>query len=178
MKTYSPKAREITRDWHVVDAAGQTLGRLAVEVAGLLRGKHKPTYAPHLDMGDYVIVVNSKKIRVTGRKRQQKMYYRHSMHPGGLKVESLEKLLARHPNRVIERAVKGMLPHNRLGRALYHHLKVYAGPDHPHESQVRTSEKRRQAAKPATEQAPADGGPDEQAANPAAEQAAEQVPED
>jgi len=178
MKTYSPKAREITRDWHVVDAAGQTLGRLAVEVAGLLRGKHKPTYAPHLDMGDYVIVVNSKKIRVTGRKRQQKMYYRHSMHPAGLKVESLEKLLARQPNRVIERAVKGMLPHNRLGRALYHHLKVYAGPDHPHESQVRTSEKRRQAAKPATERAPADGGPDEQAANPAAEQAAEQVPED
>jgi large subunit ribosomal protein L13 len=154
MKTYSPKAREITRDWHVVDAAGQTLGRLAAEVASLLRGKHKPTYSPHLDMGDYVVVVNSEKIRVTGRKRQQKMYYRHTMYPGGLKVESLEKLLARHPTRVIERAVRGMLPHTRLGRALYRHLKVYAGPDHPHEAQVRASEKRRQAAKPATEQAP------------------------
>jgi len=154
MKTYSPKAREITRDWHVVDAAGQTLGRLAAEVATLLRGKHKPTYSPHMDMGDYVVVVNSEKIRVTGRKRQQKMYYRHSMYPGGLKVESLEKLLARRPTRVIERAVRGMLPHNRLGRALYRHLKVYAGPDHPHESQVRASEKRRQAAKPPAEQAP------------------------
>jgi large subunit ribosomal protein L13 len=154
MKTYSPKAREITRDWHVVDAAGQTLGRLAAEVASLLRGKHKPTYSPHLDMGDYVVVVNSEKIRVTGRKRQQKMYYRHTMYPGGLKVESLEKLLARHPTRVIERAVRGMLPHNRLGRALYRHLKVYAGPDHPHEAQVRASEKRRQAAKPAPEQTP------------------------
>ena len=154
MKTYSPKAREISRDWHVVDAAGQTLGRLAAEVACLLRGKHKPTYSPHMDMGDYVVVVNSEKIRVTGRKRQQKMYYRHSTYPGGLKVESLEKLLARRPSRVIERAVKGMLPHNRLGRALYHHLKVYAGPDHPHESQVTASEKRRQAAKPPAEQAP------------------------
>jgi large subunit ribosomal protein L13 len=105
------------------------------------------------------------------------MYYRHSTYPGGLKVESLDKLLARRPARVIERAVKGMLPHNRLGRALYHHLKVYAGPDHPHEAQVRASEKRRQAAKPATEQAPAEGGPDGQAAKPAAEQAPEQVPE-
>jgi large subunit ribosomal protein L13 len=169
MKTYSPKAREITRDWHVVDAAGQTLGRLASEVASLLRGKHKPTYSPHLDMGDYVVVVNSEKIRVTGRKRQQKTYYRHSMYPGGLKVETLEKLLARHPTRVIERAVKGMLPHNRLGRALNRHLKVYAGPDHPHEAQVRASEKRRRA--------PADGGPDGQAAKPPAEQAPEQAPE-
>jgi len=166
MKTYSPKAREITRDWHVIDATERTLGRLATEVASLLRGKHKPTYSPHLDMGDCVVVVNAEKIRVTGRKRQQKMYYRHSMYPGGLKVESLEKLLARHPTRVIERAVKGMLPHNRLGRALNRHLKVYAGPDHPHEAQVRASEKRRQA--------PADGGP---AAEQAPEQVAEQAPE-
>jgi large subunit ribosomal protein L13 len=166
MKTYSPKAREITRDWHVVDAAGQTLGRLAVEVAGLLRGKHKPTYAPHLDMGDCVVVVNAEKIRVTGRKRQQKLYYRHSTYPGGLKAESLDKLLSRRPTRVIEHAVKGMLPHNRLGRALYHHLKVYAGPDHPHEAQVRASEKRRKA--------PADGGP---AVEQAPEQVAEQAPE-
>jgi large subunit ribosomal protein L13 len=154
MKTYSLKAREITRDWHVVDATGQTLGRLATEVAGLLRGKHKPTFSPHLDMGDYVVVVNAEKIRVTGRKPQQKMYYRHSLYPGGLKVESLEKLLARRPERVVERAVKGMLPHNRLGRAVYRHLKVYAGPNHPHEAQVRTTEKRRQEAKPAAEQAP------------------------
>jgi large subunit ribosomal protein L13 len=173
MKTYSPKAREITRDWHVVDAAGQTLGRLASEVAGLLRGKHKPTYSPHMDMGDYVVVVNSEKIRVTGRKRQDKVYYRHSTYPGGLKVESLEKLLARRPTRVIERAVRGMLPHNRLGRALYRHLKVYAGPDHPHEAQVRASEKRRQARLP-DGQAPAEGGPAEESA---AEQATEQTTE-
>jgi large subunit ribosomal protein L13 len=154
MKTYSLRASEITRDWHVVDAADQALGRLATEVASLLRGKHKPTYAPHMDMGDYVVVVNAEKIRVTGRKRQQKMYYRHSMYPGGLKVESLERLLARRPTRVIERAVKGMLPHNRLGRAMYRHLKVYAGPNHPHEAQVRTTEKRTRAAEPAAEQAP------------------------
>ena len=169
MKTYSLKGRDITHDWHVIDAEGQALGRLATEVAGLLRGKHKPTYSPHLDMGDYVIVVNAEKVRVTGRKRQQKMYYRHSMYPGGLKVESLGKLLARRPTRVIERAVKGMLPHNRLGRALYGHLKVYAGPDHPHESQVRAGEKRHQA--------PADGGPEEQAAKQAAEQAPPVPPE-
>ncbi len=154
MKTYSPKAREMVRDWHVVDAADQALGRLATEVASLLRGKHKPTFAPHLDMGDCVVVVNAEKIRVTGRKRQQKVYYRHSMYPGGLKVESLEKLLARRPTRVIERAVKGMLPHNRLGRAVYRHLKVYAGPNHPHEAQVRATEKRRRAAEPAAEAAP------------------------
>jgi large subunit ribosomal protein L13 len=166
MKTYSLKAREITHDWHVVDAAGQTLGRLATEVASLLRGKHKPTYSPHLDMGDHVVVVNAEKIRVTGRKRQQKMYYRHSMYPGGLKVESLEKLLARHPTRVIERAVRGMLPHNRLGRAIHRHLKVYVGPDHPHEAQVRATEKRRQAPLP-----------DGQAAKPTAEQAPEQAAE-
>jgi large subunit ribosomal protein L13 len=154
MKTYTLKAREITRDWHVVDAAGQTLGRLATQVASLLRGKHKPTYSPHLNMGDYVVVVNAEKIRVTGRKERLKMYYRHSMYPGGLKVESLDKLRARRPTRVIERAVKGMLPHNRLGRAVYRHLRVYAGPDHRHEAQVRASEKRRQAAKPDAEQAP------------------------
>jgi large subunit ribosomal protein L13 len=154
MKTYSLKAKEIIRDWHVIDAADQTLGRLASQVAILLRGKHKPTYSPHLDMGDYVVVVNAGKVRVTGRKRQQKTYYRHSMYPGGLKMETLEKLLARHPTRVIERAVKGMLPHNRLGRAIHRHLKVYAGSDHPHEAQVRASEKRRAAAKQAAEQAP------------------------
>ena len=172
MKTYTLKGKEITHDWHVVDAAGQTLGRLATEVATLLRGKHKPTYSPHLNMGDYVVVVNAKKVRVTGRKRQQKMYYRHSMYPGGLKVESLEKLLARQPRRVIEHAVKGMLPHNRLGRAVYRHLKVYAGPNHPHEAQVYTSDKRRQGRQPPPEADPplAEDG---QAAKPAAEEAPE-----
>jgi large subunit ribosomal protein L13 len=176
MKTYSLKGRDITHDWHVIDAADQTLGRLATQVAILLRGKHKPVYSPHLDMGDYVIVVNADKIRVTGRKRQQKIYYRHSTYPGGLKMETLEKLLARQPARVIERAVKGMLPHNRLGRAIHRHLKVYAGPDHPHEAQVRASEKRHQAEKQAAEQAPtpppeATGQPPVGASPPPAEEA-------
>ena len=154
MKTYNLRAKDIIRDWHVVDATGQTLGRLATEVAILLRGKHKPTYTPHLNMGDYVVVVNAGRIKITGRKRKQKMYYRHSGYPGGLKVESLERLLARRPTRVIELAVKGMLPHNRLGRAIYRHLKVYPGANHRHEAQVRASEKRRQAAEQAAEQAP------------------------
>ena len=156
MKTYAVKARDITQDWQVIDAEGQTLGRLASRVAGLLRGKHKPSFSPHLDMGDYVVVVNAEKVRVTGRKRQQKMYYRHSMYPGGLKVESLSKLTARRPERVIELAVRGMLPHNRLGRELFRHLKVYAGPNHPHEAQVRASEKRRApTAQPGTAPTPA-----------------------
>src|SRR3989304_9346141 len=109
MKTYAVKARDITQDWQVIDAEGQTLGRLASRVAGLLRGKHKPSFSPHLDMGDYVVVVNAEKVRVTGRKRQQKMYYRHSMYPGGLKVESLSKLTARRPERVIGLAARGRL---------------------------------------------------------------------
>ena len=148
MKTYAVKARDIVQDWHVVDAGGQTLGRLASRVAGLLRGKHKPTYSPHLDMGDYVVVVNAEKVRTSGRKTEQKLYYRHSMYPGGLKVENLAKLMARRPERVIELAVRGMLPHNRLGRELFRHLKVYAGPNHPHEGQVRATEKRRGATAP------------------------------
>ena len=172
MKTYAVKARDITQDWQVIDAEGQTLGRLASRVAGLLRGKHKPSFSPHLDMGDYVVVVNAEKVRVTGRKRQQKMYYRHSMYPGGLKVESLGKLLSRRPTRVIELAVKGMLPHNRLGRALYRHLKVYAGPDHPHESQVRAAEKRRQAGLPPSEAAPP-SAEDRQAQEPTPEEVPE-----
>ena len=146
MKTYAVKAREIIQDWLVLDAEGQTLGRLASRVAGLLRGKHKPSFSPHLDMGDYVVVINAEKVRVSGRKPQKKMYYRHSLYPGGLKVESLAKLMARRPQRVIELAVRGMLPHNRLGRELFRHLKVYTGPRHPHEPQVRASEKRRAAA--------------------------------
>ncbi len=137
MKTYSPKASDIVRKWHVVDASGQTLGRLATKVAILLRGKHKPLYAPHLDTGDFVIVVNAAEIRVTGKKAEQKTYYRHSGYPGGLKSTSFAKLRQEHPTRIIEHAVKGMLPHNRLGAAMLKKLKVYAGPDHPHQAQVR-----------------------------------------
>ena len=135
MKTYAVKASEIERRWWVVDASGQTLGRLATRVATLLEGKHKPTYSPHLDSGDHVVVLNAGKVRVTGDKLVQKRYYRHSNYPGGLKEESLEALLARKPELVIERAVKGMLPQNRLGRAMFRKLKVYAGGAHPHQAQ-------------------------------------------
>jgi len=144
MRTYSLREREIDKDWLVVDAAGQTLGRLATRVAGLLMGKHKPTYSRHLDMGDFVIVVNAEKVRVTGKKLQDKIYYRHTGYMGGLKEESLQKLMARRPGRVIELALRGMLPRNKLGRQLLRHLKVYAGPDHPHEAQVNAARKRHQ----------------------------------
>ena len=137
MKTYSTKASDIVREWRVIDASGEILGRLATKVAILLRGKHKPLFAPHLDTGDFVIVVNAAKIRVTGKKAQQKMYYRHSGYPGGLRSTSLAEMREKHPTRVIEHAVKGMLPHNRLGAAMLRKLKVYAGPDHPHQAQVR-----------------------------------------
>ncbi len=139
MKTYSPKAAEIERRWHVIDASGQPLGRLASQIATLLRGKHKAMYTPHMDTGDFVVVVNAAKIRVTGDKLLEKVYYRHSGYPGGLKAEILRDLLARKPERVIEHAVRGMLPHNRLGRRMFTKLKVYAGPTHPHEAQVRAS---------------------------------------
>jgi len=147
MKTYSLKGGEIEKHWHVLDADGQTLGRLATQVANLLMGKHKPTYSRHLDMGDYVVVVNAEKIRVTGNKLQDKKYYRHTGYMGGLKERTLGAMLQRRPGRVVELAVRGMLPRNRLGRQLYRHLKVYAGPDHPHEAQVNASRKR-QAAQP------------------------------
>jgi large subunit ribosomal protein L13 len=130
-----PKAAEIQREWYVVDAAGKTLGRLATRIATILRGKHKPGYTPHLDMGDYVIVVNAEKVMLTGRKRQQKVYYRHSGYMGGLKEISFERMLAEFPERVIRLAVRGMLPHNSLGRRMLKKLKVYAGPDHPHQAQ-------------------------------------------
>lgn len=146
MKTYTLKAREIEPRWHVVDAEGRPLGRLASQVAALLRGKHRPTYTPHMDNGDFVVVVNASKVKVTGRKLEQKTYYHHSGYPGGLKETSLERMLERHPARVIEHAVKGMLPHNRLGRRLLRHLKVYAGPDHPHEAQVNAGRRKRKAA--------------------------------
>jgi large subunit ribosomal protein L13 len=137
MKTISTRPADIERKWWVIDASGRTLGRLASEVAGLLKGKHKPLYCTYLDVGDYVIVVNASKIRVTGRKLRDKIYYRHSNYPGGLKSLSLGEMLEKHPTRVVEHAVRGMLPHNRLGRAMLRKLKVYAGPEHPHEAQVR-----------------------------------------
>lgn len=126
---------DVERRWFVVDATDQTLGRLATRIALVLRGKHKPYYATNIDTGDYVIVVNAAKVAVTGRKREQKTYYRHSGYPSGLTAILLEDQLERHPSRVIEHAVRGMLPHNRLGRAMFKKLKVYGGPDHPHEAQ-------------------------------------------
>ena len=135
MKTYAVKASDIDREWWLVDASDQTLGRLATRIATLLEGKHKPTYSPHLDTGDHVVVINAARVKVTGNKLLQKRYYRHSGYPGGLKEESLQTLLARKPALVIERAVKGMLPQNRLGRAMFKKLKVYGGPDHPHQAQ-------------------------------------------
>jgi large subunit ribosomal protein L13 len=138
VKTYAVKASEIERQWWVVDAADQTLGRLATRIATLLEGKHKPTYSPHLDVGDHVVVLNAGRVKVTGDKLVQKRYYRHSNYPGGLKEESLATLLERKPELVIERAVKGMLPQNRLGRAMFKKLKVYSGAEHPHQAQQPT----------------------------------------
>ena len=137
MKTYSTKAKDIEREWHVIDASGKILGRLASEVAQLLRGKHKPIYVPHLDTGDYVIIINAEKVRVTGKKAKEKLYYRHSGYPGGLKSTTLAEMLKTHPTRVLEHAVKGMLPKGPLGRAMLKKLKVYAGPAHPHQAQMR-----------------------------------------
>lgn len=135
MKTFSAKPQEVERSWFVVDAQDQTLGRLATRIATVLRGKHKPSYTPHVDCGDYVVVVNAEKVRVTGRKLDQKMYYRHSGYPGGLKSVSLRRQLEIFPERVLEAAVRGMLPKNRLGRKMFKKLKVYAGPSHPHQAQ-------------------------------------------
>jgi large subunit ribosomal protein L13 len=134
-RTYVTKPEDIQRNWYVVDASGQTLGRLASEVAKIVRGKHKPIYSPSVDVGDFVIVVNADKIHVTGRKLDQKVYYRHSGYPGGLKEIPLSRMLEEHPTRVIEHAVRGMLPKNRLGRKMIRKLKVYAGSDHPHQAQ-------------------------------------------
>ena len=134
-KTTQPSPDTLDRQWFVVDAADQTLGRLASEVAQVLRGKNKPTFTPHLDTGDFVVVINAEKVRVSGNKATQKLYRRHSGRPGGMKTESFAHLQARLPERVIETAVKGMLPHNSLGRQLFRKLKVYRGPDHPHAAQ-------------------------------------------
>lgn len=135
MKTFVTKPAEVERSWYVVDAEGQTLGRLATQIAVLLRGKHKPIFSPSVDCGDYVIVVNAEKIQVTGRRLDQKKYYRHSGYPGGLSEISLRDQLAKYPTRVIETAVRGMLPKNKLGRKMFKKMKVYAGPEHPHEAQ-------------------------------------------
>ena len=140
MKTYSPKAKEIKREWHVIDASEKTLGRMASQVAILLMGKHKPIYSTNLDTGDYVVIINAAKIKVTGKKVEQKMYYRHSGYPRGLKSLTLGELLSKHPTRVVEYAVKGMVPHNRLGRAMLKKLKIYAGGEHPHHAQTRERE--------------------------------------
>jgi large subunit ribosomal protein L13 len=135
VSTYTPKPGDITRAWHVIDAEGIVLGRLATEVATLLRGKHKPTYAPHVDSGDYVIIVNAEKVVLTGNKRDQKLAYRHSGYPGGLRKRTFGELLDTKPERLVEKVVKGMLPKNKLGRAQAKKLKVYAGPEHPHAAQ-------------------------------------------
>lgn len=135
MSTASAKPAEVRRAWYLIDAEGKTLGRLATEIARRLRGKHKPQYTPHVDTGDYLVVVNAEKVRVTGNKRQDKTYYRHTGYIGHLKSRSLQQMLDEHPERVLEAAVKGMLPHNPLGRAMFKKLKVYAGPEHRHQAQ-------------------------------------------
>ncbi len=135
MKTYSAKAGGVSHDWFVVDAADKTLGRLAAEIAHRLRGKHKPEFTPHVDTGDYIVVINAEKVKVTGAKATDKMYHRHTGYPGGLKSMSFEKLIDKAPERVIQGAVKGMLPRNPLGRAMFKKLKVYAGSEHPHAAQ-------------------------------------------
>ena len=135
MRTFSPKASDIQHQWHVIDASDVVLGRLASHAATLLRGKHKPIFAPHVDTGDFVIVVNAEKVALSGRKLEQKRAYRHSGYPGGLRSMAYGELMSRHPERVIEKAVRGMLPKNSLGRSMLRKLKVYAGPDHPHHAQ-------------------------------------------
>ena len=136
MQTYSVRASEIRHDWYVVDAEGQILGRLATEIASVLKGKRKPTYSPHLDVGDHVVVVNADKVRVTGRKRDEKTYFRHSLYPGGDSLTRYRDLQAAQPEEIVRLAVKGMLPRNRLGRAMMKKLKIYAGPEHPHVAQA------------------------------------------
>ncbi len=135
MRTYQPKAGQVTRRWHVIDATDVVLGRLASQTARLLRGKHKAIYAPHVDTGDFVIIVNASKVALTGNKRNDKLAYRHSGYPGGLSATPYSELLEKRPERVIEKAVKGMLPHTSLGRQMASKLKVYAGPEHPHQAQ-------------------------------------------
>lgn len=141
MKTYSIKAGEIDRQWHVIDASGKTLGRLASEVSIKLMGKDKPTFSNHINVGDYVVVINAAKIKVTGNKDKQKMYYSHSNYPGGLRTVSYSDMLKKNPDKIITSAVKGMIPRNRLGRQIMSRLKVYAGDEHPHQAQIGKSDK-------------------------------------
>jgi len=135
MKTFSAKAHEVKRDWYIIDASDKVLGRVATEIARRLRGKHKAEYTPHVDTGDYIVVVNAEKVKVTGKKTTDKIYYRHTEYPGGIKSISFDKLQKQNPTRIIEHAVKGMLPRNPLGREMYRKLKVYAGSEHPHTAQ-------------------------------------------
>lgn len=136
IKTYSAKAADLQPTWYVIDAEGQVLGRVASQIAQILRGKHKPTFTPHLQSGDFVVVINADKIAVTGNRLDQKVYYRHSQYPGGMKTQTLRQVLnGKHPERALEHAVRGMVMHNRLGAQIMHHLKIYAGPSHPHEAQ-------------------------------------------
>ncbi len=136
MRTYSPKPGDITRQWHVIDATDVVLGRLASQAATLLRGKHKTVYAPHVDSGDYVVIINADKVALTGNKREQKVVYRHSGFPGGLSTKAYSRLLEEDPRKAVEKAVRGMIPHNRLGRQVIKKLKVYRGPEHPHAAQA------------------------------------------
>ncbi|MEE9168600.1 MAG: 50S ribosomal protein L13 [bacterium] len=135
MKTFSAKAEEIERKWFLIDAEDKVLGRLASQVSRILRGKHKPIFTRHVDTGDHIVIINAEKVRLTGKKVSQKIYYRHSQYPGGLKEIGVERMLKEHPERVIEFAVRGMMPHNRLGRQMLKKLRVYAGHEHPHEAQ-------------------------------------------
>ncbi len=145
-KTYTPKASEVTHAWRLVDAQDQTLGRLATQIAGWLKGKHLPTYSEHMDLGDFVVVINARGIKVTGNKASQRFYYRHSTYPGGLKAVALGDVLSKHPEDVIKHSVRGMLPHNALGRKMLRKLKVYAGSEHPHAAQFRAYEKQQRSA--------------------------------
>ncbi|MFC2009911.1 50S ribosomal protein L13 [Chloroflexota bacterium] len=136
MKTYIAKHKDIERQWHLIDAADQTLGRLSTKIARLLMGKHKPMFAPNADVGDYVVIINAAKFRVTGKKMEDKEYYRHSGYPGGFKITTMEKMMFKHPERVIEHAVKGMMPSTKLGAQMFKKLKVYVGEEHPHAAQI------------------------------------------
>ncbi len=174
-KTFRLSGKAMDRPWHVIDAKGRPLGRVASEAARLLMGKHKPTYERHLPMGDFVIIVNAREVAVTGNKSLQKVYYRHSGYPGGLHQRTLQQQMERDPRRVLERAVKGMLPSTSLGRELFRHLKVYAGPTHPHEAQVRAGASSRPKRIAGTPEASVSPPPEEIAMMVAAEEPAEEV---
>ena len=154
-KTYSLSSKDVEVRWHVVDAADRTLGRVASEVSHLLRGKYRPTYTPHMDNGDFVVIINAGKVRVTGAKSRQKIYYRHSGYPGGLTETPYLRMQERHPERIVQAAVKGMIPHNRLGRKILRHLKVYAGSEHPHEAQLNAGQGKEQSQPSEAEKAEA-----------------------